>query len=148
MNRHFVEMLAALSDAGADFLVIGAHALAAHGYARGTRDLDIWVRPTPQNAERVWRALVEFGAPLQQFTIEDLSSPGTICQIGVEPARIDLLTEPAGVNFDESWKRRINVAVKGREFPFIGRGDLIASKRAAGRPNDFRDIEELERLPQ
>jgi hypothetical protein len=63
MNRDFVEMLSALSDAGADYLVIGAHALAAHGYARGTRDLDIWVRPTPQNAARVWRALVEFGAP-------------------------------------------------------------------------------------
>lgn len=148
MNRHFVEMLAALSDAGADYLVIGAHALAAHGYARGTRDLDIWVKPTPQNAARVWHALLEFGAPLEQFTIEDLSSPGTICQIGVEPTRIDLLTEPAGVNFDASWPRRLIVPVNNREFNFIGREDLIASKRAAGRPNDFRDIEELERLPQ
>jgi hypothetical protein len=148
MNRHFVEMLAALSDAGADYLVIGAHALAAHGYTRGTRDLDIWVRPTPQNAARVWRALLEFGAPLEHFTIEDLSSPGTICQIGVEPTRIDLLTEPAGVNFEAAWQRRLTVSVNGREFMFIGRDDLIASKRAAGRPNDFRDIEELERLPQ
>jgi hypothetical protein len=148
MNRHFVEMLAALSDAGADYLVIGAHALAAHGYARGTRDLDIWVRPTPQNAERVWRALVEFGAPLDRFTIADLSSAGTICQIGVEPTRIDLLTEPAGVDFEVSWQRRLTVSVNNREFMFIGRDDLIASKKAAGRPNDFRDIEELERLPQ
>jgi len=148
MNRHFVEMLSALSDAGADYLVIGAHALAAHGYARGTRDLDIWVRPTPENAARVWRALADFGAPLEKFTVDDLSTPGTICQIGVEPARIDLLTSPAGVKFDESWQRRLTVLVKDREFPFIGRDDLIASKRAAGRPNDFRDIEELERLPQ
>jgi len=148
MNHHFVEMLSALSDAGADYLVIGAHALAAHGYTRGTRDLDIWVRPTPQNAERVWRALVEFGAPLERFTIADLSSPGTICQIGVEPTRIDLLTEPAGVDFETSWQRRLTVSVNNREFMFIGRDDLIASKKAAGRPNDFRDIEELERLPQ
>jgi hypothetical protein len=87
-------------------------------------------------------------APLEQFTIEDLASPGTICQIGVEPNRIDLLTEPAGVDFEASWQRRINVSVQNREFNFIGRDDLIASKRAAGRPNDFRDIEELERLPQ
>ena len=148
MNRHFVEMLSALSDAEADYLVIGAHALAAHGYARGTRDLDIWVRPTPQNAARVWRALLEFGAPLDRLTVEDLSSPGTICQIGVEPSRIDLLTEPAGVDFEASWQRRLTVTVNNREFAFIGRDDLIASKRAAGRPNDFRDIEELEKLPQ
>ncbi len=148
MNRHFVEMLSALSDAGADYLVIGAHALAVHGYARGTRDLDIWVRPTPQNAARVWRALVDFGAPLERFSVDDLSTPGMICQIGVEPARIDLLTSPAGVEFEKSWQRRLTVPVKDREFPFIGRDDLIASKRAAGRPNDFRDIEELERLPQ
>jgi uncharacterized nucleotidyltransferase DUF6036 len=148
MNRHFVEMLSALSDAGADYLVIGAHALAAHGYARGTKDLDIWVRPTPQNAARVWHALLEFGAPLEQLTVADLYTPGTICQIGVDPARIDLLTSPAGVEFEESWQRRLTVTVKDREFPFIGRGDLIASKRASGRPNDFRDIDELERLPQ
>ncbi len=148
MNRHFVEMLSALSDAGADYLIIGAHALAVHGYARGTRDLDIWVRPTPQNAERVWRALIDFGAPLERFSVDDLSTPGMICQIGVDPARIDLLTSPAGVEFEESWQRRLTVFVKDREFNFIGRDDLIASKRAAGRPNDFRDIEELERLPQ
>jgi hypothetical protein len=148
MNRHFVEMLSALSDAGADYLVIGAHALAAHGYTRGTKDLDIWVRPTPQNAARVWRALIEFGAPLEQLTVDDLSTPGTICQIGVDPARIDFLTSPAGVDFDESWQRRVNVEVNDRDFPFISKDDLIASKRAAGRPNDLRDIEELERLPQ
>jgi hypothetical protein len=148
MNRHFVEMLSALSDAGADYLVIGAHALAAHGYARATKDLDIWVRPTPQNAARVWRALAEFGAPLEQLTIDDLYTPGTICQIGVDPARIDLLTSPAGVEFEGSWHRRLTVVVKDREFPFLGRDDLIASKRAAGRPNDLRDIDELERLPQ
>ena len=148
MNRHFVEMLSALSDAGADYLIIGAHALAVHGYARGTRDLDIWVRPTPQNAARVWRALIDFGAPLERFSVDDLSTPGMICQIGVDPARIDLLTSPAGVEFEESWQRRLTVSVKDREYHFIGRDDLIASKRAAGRPNDFRDIEELERLPQ
>jgi hypothetical protein len=148
MNRHFVEMLSALSDAGADYLIIGAHALAVHGYARGTRDLDIWVRPTPQNAERVWRALIDFGAPLERFSVDDLSTPGMICQIGVDPARIDLLTSPAGVEFEKSWQRRRIVSVKDREFNFIGKDDLIASKRAAGRPNDFRDIEELERLPQ
>jgi len=148
MNRHFVEMLSALSDAGADYLIIGAHALAAHGYTRGTKDLDIWIRPTPQNAERVWCALIEFGAPLEQLSISDLFTPGMICQIGVDPARIGLLTSPAGLEFDSAWQRHVTFAVNGMPFPFISRDDLLASKRAAGRPNDLRDIEELERLPQ
>jgi hypothetical protein len=148
MNRNFVEMLAALSDAGAEYLVIGATALAAYGYARGTKDIDIWVRPTPENAERVWRALIDFGAPLQDISVGDLSTPGIIYQIGVDPGRIDLLTGPAGVIFDESWPRRVMFELNGRDFPFISRADLIASKRAAGRPNDLRDIDELEKLPQ
>ncbi len=148
MNRHFVEMLSALSDAGADYLVIGAHALAAHGYTRGTKDLDVWVRPTPQNAVRVWQALIEFGAPLERLTVDDLSTPGMICQIGVDPARIDILTSPAGLDFDGAWQRRVMFEVKNAQFPFLSRSDLIASKLAAGRPNDLRDIEELERLPQ
>lgn len=148
MNRHFVEMLSALSDAGADYLVIGAHALAAHGYTRGTKDLDVWVRPTPENAARVWQALIEFGAPLERLTVDDLYTPGMICQIGVDPARIDILTSPAGLDFDSAWHRRVMFEVKDAKFPFLSRNDLIASKRAAGRPNDLRDIEELERLPQ
>ncbi|MCU1228478.1 MAG: hypothetical protein JWO97_1362 [Acidobacteria bacterium] len=148
MNRNFVEMLTALSDASAEYLIIGATALAAHGFVRGTKDMDIWIRPTPENAARVWSALIEFGAPLQDLTVKDLSAPGTIYQIGVDPGRIDLLTEPAGVTFDAAWAQRVMFTISGRSFPFIGRADLIASKRAAGRPNDLRDIEELERLPQ
>jgi hypothetical protein len=148
MNRHFVEMLRALSDAGAEYLVIGAHAVAAHGYTRATKDLDVWVRPTPDNAQRVWRALLNFGAPLEQLRIEDLHTMGTIFQIGIDPGRIDLLTAPSGVDFDSAWPRRVSYSVDGTPFPFIGRADLVASKLATGRPNDLRDIEELDRLPQ
>ncbi|HYO77682.1 MAG TPA: hypothetical protein VE010_14575 [Thermoanaerobaculia bacterium] len=92
MNRHFVEMLSELSAAGAEFLVIGAHAVAAHGFIRGTRDLAVWIRPTRENAERVWRALANFGAPLRGVTVEDLCTPELIYQLGVEPNRIDFLT--------------------------------------------------------
>ncbi len=87
MNRDFAEMLDALSAAGAEFLIVGAHALAAHGRPRSTGDLDIWVRPTPANAERVWRALVNFGAPLSELRIEDLSTPEIVFQIGIAPAK-------------------------------------------------------------
>jgi hypothetical protein len=144
MNRNFVEMLSALSDAGAEFLVIGAHAVAAHGVLRGTRDLDIWIRPTRQNAERVWRALAEFGAPLRDVTIEDLCTPELIYQLGVEPTRIDFITSPAGLDFESAWRDRVLIAVADREFPFLSKHDLIASKRAAARPQDLVDADNLE----
>jgi len=146
MNRNFVEMLRALSAAKAEFLVIGAHAVIAHGYFRGTRDLDVWIHPTPENASRVWRALLEFGAPLHDLTVHDLSTPGWIYQIGVDPARIDLLTEPAGLEFAGAWANRMMVRVDGEEFPFLGKEDLIRSKRATGRRQDLLDLEHLERI--
>ena len=144
MNRDFAEMLSALSEAGADFLVIGAHAVAVHARPRATGDLDIWVRATPENAERVWTALVAFGAPLHQLTRKDLASDDVVFQIGVAPNRIDLLTTIAGVSFDEAWPRRTTVELWGLSVPVIGREDLVRSKRAAGRPRDLADLAELE----
>ena len=97
LNRDYVEMLAALSAAGAEYLVVGAHALAAHGAPRATGDLDLWVRPTPENARRVWQALEAFGAPLHELTLGDLSRPDVVFQIGLVPQRIDILTSITGV---------------------------------------------------
>lgn len=93
MNRDFVEMLSALCDAEAEFLVVGAHALAAHELPRATQDLDLWIRATPDNAARVWSALASFGAPLQGLTQDDFARPGVVFQIGLPPYRIDILTE-------------------------------------------------------
>lgn len=143
MNRDYVEMLAALSDAGAEFLVVGAHALAFHGVPRATGDLDLWVRPTPENAECVWRALVEFGAPLDQLTLEDLSREDLVFQIGVVPNRIDILTSITGVAFDEAWETRAQVEIEGLRVPVLGRSELVRNKRAVGRTRDIADIEEL-----
>jgi len=144
MNRDFAEMLAALSEAGAEFMVIGAHAVAVHARPRATGDLDIWIRPVAANAERVWAALVAFGAPLDQLTRDDLVSDDLVFQIGVSPNRIDILTTIAGPSFEEAWPRRSTVALWGLVVPVIGRGDLIWSKRAAGRPRDLADLAELE----
>lgn len=144
MNQDFVEMLSALSEAGAEYLVVGAHALAAHGLPRATGDLDIWVRPSRENAERVWRALETFGARLEELRIEDLSTPDIVFQIGVVPNRIDLLTSITGVTFDEAWPNRLTVTVSGRDIPTLGRQDLITNKRAVGRPRDAADVAELE----
>ncbi|MEX2282054.1 MAG: nucleotidyltransferase [Gemmatimonadota bacterium] len=146
MNRDFVEMLSALSDAGAEYLVVGAHALAAHGYVRATGDLDLWVRPKPTNAQRVWLALQTFGAPLHSLNESELSQPDLIFQIGVPPQRIDILTSITGVEFEEAWNSRIEVMIEGRSVPVIGRSDLIANKRASGRPRDLADVDELTRV--
>ena len=144
MNRDFAEMLSALFVARAEFLVVGAHALAAHGYPRATGDLDIWVRPTRENGERVLAALRVFGAPLFDLTLDDLSRPGIVFQIGLPPARIDILTGISGVEFDGAWTGRMVANVAGQELPFIGREDLIRNKRAAGRAKDLADVEALE----
>src|SRR6185369_14866762 len=100
-------MLSALSGAGADFLVVGAHALAVHGHPRATGDLDIWVRATPENAQRVWGALASFGVPLADLVIADLSAPGIVFQMGLPPSRIDILTDITGVTFEDAWPRRV-----------------------------------------
>lgn len=143
MNQDFVEMLSALSEAGADFLLVGAHALAAHGRPRATGDLDIWVRPTHENASRVWAALLRFGAPLHEISLVDLRTPGVVFQIGLVPSRIDLLTSISGVEFDDAWNNRITISVSGVTIPTIGREDLIRNKLAAGRPRDLADAAEL-----
>jgi len=136
-------MLAALSAAGAEFLVVGAHALAAHGVPRATGDLDIWVHATSDNAERVWRALERFGAPLHDLTLDDLARPGIVFQIGVVPQRIDLLTSITGVSFDDAWENRILVEIEELDVPVLGRSELVRNKRAVGRTRDLADIEEL-----
>jgi hypothetical protein len=140
MNRDFVEMLSALSEAGVEYLLVGAHALAAYGIPRATGDIDIWVKPSPGNAAKVRAALAVFGAPLFDLTIDDLSRPGTVFQIGVPPGRIDILTGITGVTFEEAWPRRTAVNLPGVAVPVIGKADFVANKRATGRPKDLADL--------
>ena len=143
MNRDFAEMLSALSGAGAEFLVVGVHALAAHGTPRATGALDIWVNSTPENAARVLAALKAFGAPLADLTVDDLTKPDTVFQIGVVPSRVDILSGVSGVRFADAWPRRVVLVIEDIEVPVLGRADLVANKRASGRPKDLLDIELL-----
>src|SRR4051812_21653797 len=139
-------MLSALNNAGAEYLVVGAHALATYGPPRATGDFDIWVRPAKENAERVWLALEQFGAPRRKLTLMDLYTPNNVYQIGVEPNRIDFLTSITGVEFDEAWKRRNVIQINGISVSVIGRDDLLTNKRATGRPKDSVDATSLEKL--
>lgn len=144
MNRDFAEMLSALSDAGAEFLVVGAHAVAAHAVPRATGDLDLWINPTPENAVRVMSALRAFGAPLFGLTERDLTTPDTVLQIGVVPSRVDILTSISAVQFDEAWRNRLALEIEGIPVMVLGRAEFIANKRASGRPKDLADIAGLE----
>ena len=144
MNPHFRDMLSALSAEGAEFLVVGAYALAAHGPPRATGDIDIWVRPTGENAQRVWRALKRFRAPLFDLTVEDLTTPDIVFQIGTAPCRIDLLTSIDGVNFEAAWTNRRQTEVEGQKLAVLSRCDLLQNKKATGRPQDLADVVWLE----
>ena len=139
-------MLSALLRAGARFLVVGAHAMAAHGVPRATGDLDVWVDPAPDNAKRVWQALLEFGAPVAALPVSkrDLEIPGQVVQMGVPPQRIDILTGVTGVDFESAWMGRIVHRVDALDLPFIGREALLRNKRATGRAKDLADVEILE----
>ena len=143
MSRDFVEMLSALSAAGARFLIVGAHALAAHGAPRATGDLDIWIQATPENAARVFQALKHFGAALLELSADDLWKPETVFQIGLPPSRIDILSGISGVDFNDAWIRRLEVTIGELRVGVIGRSDFITNKRASGRPRDLVDIELL-----
>src|SRR5690242_1720371 len=102
-NQDFKDLFVALSARNAEFIVVGAHAVMVHTEPRYTKDLDVWVRPTLENAERVYRALQDFGAPLANLAPNDLATPGTVFQIGIAPNRIDILTAIDGVQFDDAW---------------------------------------------
>jgi len=125
-------------------MLVGAYAVAAHGVPRATGDIDLWIRNSSENAERVWRALKKFGAPLSDLTKDDLISPDTVIQLGVTPRRIDILTQITGVGFAEAEPERLIVSIEGIEVPVIGRTHLIQNKRAVGRPQDEADVARLE----
>jgi len=146
LNEDYKDMLRALCAENVKFILVGAYALAAHGYPRATMDIDIWVMPSPQNAESVLQALRRFGAPLHNLTKEDLENDGTIFQIGVAPRRIDIITAASGLEFEETYERSLIVNIEGIEVHIPSVEDLIANKRATGRTKDLADVEALESL--
>jgi hypothetical protein len=127
-----------------EYMVVGAYALAYHGLPRATGDIDIWIRRSNENADRVWRALSRFGVPLLDLTRDDLKKSETVLQIGIAPRRIDILTSIDGVEFDEAGPEREELEIEGITIPVIGRKHLLQNKRATGRPQDEADVARLE----
>ena len=143
-NIDLIDLLAALNDAGANYLLVGAYAFAFHGRAPATKDADIFIGSDVVNARKVWQALVAFGAPLVELREEDLATPGTFFIMGRPPNQIDLITTIDGVTFDEAWAHRIRSSYGGVPIAIISKADLIANKRAAARPQDLADVAYLE----
>ena len=143
LSQDMQELLQALNRWNAQYLVVGAHAVNAYTEPRSTKDLDIWVNPTSENARLVLAALREFGAPLFGMTEETLAKRGDFLIIGVPPNRIDILKEIPGVEFAHCWENRYTVDLNGTSVPFPGLTDLYAAKLAAGRLQDLADAEKL-----
>ncbi len=145
LHDDFRDLLVELADAGADFVVVGGFAVSFHGHVRATKDLDVLVRPTDDNAKRVYAALATFGAPLHAFDVAegDFADYDGILQIGVAPVRIDVINRIAEVSFDEAVGDGASFIVDGRTIPVIGREALLRNKRAAGRPQDLADVAAL-----
>ncbi len=148
MNRDFLDLLVALSEHGADHLIVGAFAMAAHGVARATGDIDVWVRPTVDNAARVIAALRSFGAPLSAHGVTEstFARPAMVYQMGLPPSRIDILTGVDGLTFDSAWSRRIYASFGPVQVPVLSLEDLRATKAAAGRPKDLADLALLDEV--
>ncbi len=146
LNEDYRDILLALNTEQVDFILIGAYALAAHGYPRATMDIDIWVMPSPENADAVIRALRRFGSPLHGLVVEDFQSDDTVFQIGVAPRRIDLLTGATGLDFLSAAKNAVTRQVDGINLKVLSIDDLIINKLATGRPKDQVDADELKKL--
>jgi predicted nucleotidyltransferase len=139
-NSDLIDLLRALNDEGAEYIIVGGYAFAVHGRVRATKDADIFVGTRAENAAKVWRALARFGAPLHELRLEDLSEPDTFFIMGRPPNQIDIITTIDGVSFEDAWSNRLEATYGGVRVNYIGRDDLIANKEAADRPQDRLDV--------
>ena len=146
LHEDFRDLLLCLEEARVRFLIVGAHALAVHGVPRATGDIDVLVAPEPRNAERLIRALEQFGAPIESHGVsqKDFEEPGRVYQMGLPPRRIDVMTSIEGVDFSEAERSAVRAEVDGLVLPVLGRAQLLANKLATGRPKDLVDAKLLQ----
>lgn len=144
-NPHFKELLQVLNDFEVRYLIVGGYAVMKYSEPRYTKDLDLWVENSAENASQVFGALKQFGAPIESdgITPETFTRNEITYQIGVAPIRIDILTQITGVKFSTAWKRRVSGTIFGIPVPFISLDDLVENKQATGRSSD---LEQLKRL--
>lgn len=142
-SQDFKEFIELLSKHKAEYLIVGGYAVGVHGHPRYTGDLDVWLNPSPENAELILKCVIEFGFSSYGLSQSDFTKPGNVIQLGYPPLRIDLLTEIDGVTFDECYKNRKEVIIGDLKVNFIGYKDLLKNKKESGRPRDIDDIDNL-----
>jgi len=143
VSSHFKELLKSFNEHQVKYLIVGAYAVMKYTEPRYTKDLDIWVEPTDENASHVYKALAEFGAPMSSVKLEDFMNVDLIYQIGVAPHRIDILMGVKGLDFASAWERRLEAALEDVPMSIVCKEDLLVSKEAAGRPQDLIDAAAL-----
>lgn len=132
-----------LSSHRVDYLLVGGYAVCYHGYYRTTADIDIWIAVNPENAARMVRLIHEFGFDVPQLSEEIFLHKGRIIRMGVEPTRIEILTEVSGCDFDDCHPRRVRATIDGVEIDLISLPDLLRNKLKAGRLKDLADVQRL-----
>ena len=146
LNSDFRDILSAFCEEKVEFMLVGAYAVAAHGLPRATGDIDLWIKCSEKNVERVWAAIMNFGAPLANISKQDFITRGNVVQIGVTPRRIDILTQITGVEYEEAEQQSITIEIEGIAIPVIGLAHLVQNKSAVGRPQDKADVARLQEL--
>jgi len=144
LNSHYKDILLILSEKKVKFLLVGAYAMAVHGYPRSTMDIDLWVNPDPENALLVLQALDDFGSAAEGLSVDELQKEDLIFQIGVTPCRIDILTSVDGLQFEDAFAHSPIIDIEGISVHVLSIPDLIINKRATGRTKDLADAETLE----
>ncbi|HZW29720.1 MAG TPA: hypothetical protein VFF52_03380 [Isosphaeraceae bacterium] len=144
LNQDFREFFELLNKNEVRYLIVGGYAVAFHGHPHYTRDIDIWVDATPENAARLVPALREFGFASLGLQAEDCLQPGYTIQLGVAPNRIDLLTSARDLNFEQCFASKVETVIGGVLVHMIGLDHLKQNKRAAGRLQDLADLEHLQ----
>ena len=145
LNEDYKEMLQILLDQKVEFIIVGAYALAAHGFPRATGDMDVWIKPNEKNSKKVYKVLARFGAPINEIREDEFSQPGLIFQIGVVPRRIDIITKIDAVEFDEAESDKIFVDIDDLKIPVLSIDKLIKNKMATGREKDLLDAKLLKK---
>ena len=146
MFQDHKDLLSAFQTHGVRYLIVGGYAVIYYAQPRFTKDIDLFIQADPANGRAVYAALAEFGAPLRGIRPEEFVERSTFFRFGHDPQTIDILPDLPGVDFDTAWERRIEVTIdesSGLKACLIGRDDLIASKLAAGRPQDIADAEAI-----
>ena len=145
INSNFKDLLRLLNDGGVRYLVVGGYAVMKYTEPYSTKDLDIWIEPSEENAARALHALRQFGAPAAGVTVADFQNPDLIYQIGVEPVRVDVMNTVSGLDFPSAWEHRAEALFEDVAVPVLSIDDLILAKQAAGRAKDRLQARQLQK---